>query len=233
MKRPILVLLAHTELALAFRVKQHAQLVRLANIVTAQAYSLPLEHASMDSAVLLALPRQLELGLAQQTPIASVAQRQLVRQVRTAVVLVQQSWTSALSVHQVKSVLTTPEASFRAQQAAIVLVVLSVLQTLILLYTSAQLAIIARLEVLYHSSAFQVRLALPLALPRVLCALQAHIAPVQDSRLLWLAQPIENVQQLALSNQECALLAKAPMEQEHVQHAQPVNTVGQSLARTA
>jgi hypothetical protein len=179
------------------------------------------------------VPRQhLELGLAQQTPIVSVVPPQPVHQVGIAEVLVQLGWTSASSVHQVKSVLTTPEASFRVQQGAIVLAVLSVMQTLILRYSSAQLAIIALQVVPYHVSAFQAHLMLPLALPRAHYALKVHIAPLQDSRLLCLAQPIENARQLALSNHECVLLVKAPMEQEHAQHAQLVNTAGQSPART-
>jgi hypothetical protein len=183
-------------------------------------------------AVPLAPPQQLELGLAQQTPIASVVPLQPVHQVAIAEVLVQLGWTSASSVHQVKSVLTTPAASFRVQQGAIVLAVPSVMRTLIQRYTSAQLAIIAQQAVPYHASAFQVHLMLPLALPRVHCALKAHIAPLQDSRLLCLAPPIENVRQLAPSNHECVLLVKVPMEREHAQHAQLVNTVGQSQART-
>lgn len=105
-------------------------------------------------------------------------------------------------------------------------------QILILQYICAQLVIIAQLGVPSHSSAFQVHPALPPVLQHVLRALQAHIAPLQDSRLRWHAQPLENVQQLALCNQECVSLVRAPMEQEHVLHAQLENTVGQSLART-
>ena len=96
----------------------------------------------------------------------------------------QRRLTSASSVHQVKSVLTTREASFRVQQGAIVLVAPLVMQTLIPLSTSAQLAIIAQQGVPCHSSAFLVQPVLPLALPRVLCALKAHIVPLQGSRLL-------------------------------------------------
>jgi hypothetical protein len=75
-QRRILVLLAHTELDLVSRVQAHAHLVLLANIATVQA-CLPLPiiivtiNVLMDSAALLALPWQLELVLARQTPIAS------------------------------------------------------------------------------------------------------------------------------------------------------------------